>query len=810
MRLARVTGIGILLILVLALVAAAGGSIWLRRAMQAALPQLDGEAQLAGLSAPVTVRRDAHGVPHIEASSVDDLLRAQGYVTAQDRLWQMDMARRLAAGEAAAILGSKLVEHDRAQRVLAFRPTAERIVATLPPGQLHQMEAYASGVNRFIEDHPDDLPAEFRLLRYRPAPWRPLDTVLVALSMAQTLDTFWEDKLARERVSSILGPQLAADLYPTGSWRDHPPVASQPGISDPQPELPAIPLDESQIGAAGDRDLPGLRALIGSERGGCAECAAGSNEWAVSGAHTASGKPILSNDMHLTHGIPEIWYETELHAGSFHAAGVTVPGLPFITAGHNDHIAWGFTALYADVQDVYIEQTNDRGEYLATANGQQTWQPFEHSEERIQVHGAPDVVLHLERTEHGPVVTPLLPHEKRTLSLKWSLYDPGAVGLPLYALNAASDWASFRAALAGWWEPTLNVIYADDQGHIGYQAVGLIAQRAAGLQAVPVAPNPSGAGEWTGFIPFDQLPRALDPEDGVLATANSRVTPDGFPYQVTLEWANPYRNERIWKWLSGRKGLTAADMLKLQTDVYSEADQQLGFRFAYAIDHAGQTTAQQREAADLLRKWDGVVAVDSSAAAIIDAAKKAFWPAVLRPRLGEAWTLYSWAEKDYVREQLMTNTPAAWLPAQYKNWNDLLAAIVAQGLVDAHAPATLADWRYGSEHTVAIAHPLFSLLNVPGLPGFAAMSSVGPLPQSGDQTTVKQVTAKLGPSQRFTIDWAAPDAATENLVSGQSGNPLSPWFRDQWPSWYRGSTFVLPFTPGAVAASATHTLRLVP
>ena len=821
-RIARVSAISLVLILLVVALVGVIGSLWLRRSMQSALPTLDGEISLAGLSAPVTVRRDFHGVPHIEAANVDDMLEAQGYVTAQDRLWQMDMARRLAAGEAAEILGDKLIEHDTAQRIFAFRSTAERIVATMPADQLHQLEVYARGVNRFITDHPDRLPAEFRVLRYKPSPWRPVDTALVALSMAQTLDESWQDKLSREQLTARLGPTLAADLYPSGSWRDHPPVSSQPGISDPQPSLPAIPLDESQAVLSRPtqpllrvEDLLRLRELVGAQRDGCSDCAPGSNEWAVSGAHTVSGKPMLSNDMHLSHGIPEIWYETELHAGSFHAAGVTVPGLPFITAGHNDHIAWGFTALYGDVQDVYIEQTRNydgqgRGEYLATSNGAQTWQPFYHSQEHIRVRGAPDVVLSLDRTVHGPVVTPLLKNESRTLTLKWTLYDAKATGLPLYALNTASDWTSFRAALANWWEPTLNVIYADDQGHIGYQAAGFVPQRAAGLQPVPIALNPSGAGEWIGFLPFDELPSALDPEGGVLATANARVTPDGYPYQISLEWANPYRNERIWKYLSGRTRLTPADMLKLQTDIYSEIDQQLGFRFAYAVDHADKTSARQRAAADLLRKWDGRVSIDSPAAAIVDAAKKAFWPAVLRPRAGEAWQLYSWAEKDYAREQIIAHQPAAWLPAGYKDWNDFLAAILSSGLEEAHAPSALATWKYGSGHTIAIGHPLFSLLQLPGLPGFAKMSGVGPLPQSGDQTTVKQVSGKLGPSQRFTIDWSAPDQATENIVMGQSGDPLSPWYRDQWASWYGGTTFALPFTPAAVAAGTTHTLQLVP
>jgi penicillin amidase len=296
----------------------------------------------------------------------------------------------------------------------------------------------------------------------------------------------------------------------------------------------------------------------------------------------------------------------------------------------------------------------------------------------------------------------------------------------------------------------------------------------------------------------------------MVATANARVTPDDYPYQLTLEWANPYRNERIWKWLAGKQGLTSADMLKLQTDVYSEVDQQMGYRLAYAIDHASKTTPRLRAAADLLRGWDGVVGVDSSAAAIVNAAKEAFWPAILRPRLGDAWRVYQWSESDYAREQIIAHTPPEWLPQGYKSWDDFLTAIVAQGLEQQHAPLLLSHWKYGTEHTIEIDHPLFSMLQIPGLPGFKKMSSIGPLPQSGDPTTVKQVKGTLGPSQRFTMDWGSPDGATENIVMGQSGDPASPYFRDQWPYWYGGKTFALAFTEGAIAASTTHTLRLIP
>jgi penicillin amidase len=350
-------------LLTLLLLAAAVGVLWLRAAEKAALPMLDGELHLAGLSAPVTVRRDAHGVPHIEAAAQDDLFVAQGYVTAQDRLWQMDLLRRNANGELAEVMGSSMIRNDRMQRVLQIRKTAERVYANLSAEDRAGFDAYARGVNLFIEQHPDTLPAEFKLLHYRPQPWSGADSVSIGLMMAQTLDTHWYSKLEHERIAARLNnPKLEADLYPVGSWRDHPPTGAVVDLSQPHPEPPPATNDDeddddndnSQAGAAPPEreDLSALGALLGLPA--CAGCAPGSNNWVVAGRHTASGKPLLSNDMHLSLTEPNIWYTADLSAPGFQAAGVTLPGVPFVIAGHNEHVAWGFTALYADVQDLYM------------------------------------------------------------------------------------------------------------------------------------------------------------------------------------------------------------------------------------------------------------------------------------------------------------------------------------------------------------------------------------------------------------------------------------------------------------------------
>ena len=495
---ARYVGGLLFTLLIVALVAAVVGAVALKNAMRQQLPTIDGELHLPGLSAPVTVRRDAHGIPHIQAANMDDLLEAQGFVVAQDRLWQMDMARRYASGELAELLGPGVVEHDKVQRILQIRPTAEHLAANMPADQKREFEAFARGVNAFIAAHHDSLPAEFRLLGYTPRPWQPVDSWLVVLNMVSRLDTLYPWKLEREKVEARLGPTLAADLYPITTWRDHPPTQTMPDLTAPQQDIPDVPLDESQTSL---EDMLRLRKILRLGSPPCNECIPGSNEWAVSGAHTASGKPILSNDMHLEHSIPDIWHQEDLQAGDFHVSGVTTPGIPFIIEGHNAHISWGFTTLNGDVQDVYVEKTNAQGEYWAGTG----WRQPEHDQERIPVRFGSDVLLDVARTEHGPVITPMFPHETRMLALKWTLYTTPSASLPLQALDSAANWDEFRQAVSQWWAPTQNMAYADDQGHIGYQSVGVFPLHPAGLNAVPIVETGTPADrdhEWQGYLPL--------------------------------------------------------------------------------------------------------------------------------------------------------------------------------------------------------------------------------------------------------------------------------------------------------------------
>jgi penicillin amidase len=844
-------------LLALLLAIACAGALWLRAAARAALPVLDGEIHLAvsggmtgsggtglpapALSAPVLVRRDLDGVPHIDAATENDLFLAQGYVTAQDRLWQMDIFRRNANGELAEILGPSMLRHDKMQRVLQLRLTARRIYAQLPAADRARLDAYARGVNLFIAQHEDaqhqdaqhqgsqqqgsqsgnSLPPEFRLLDYHPRPWNGVDSVSVGLMMVQMLDTHWEVKLSRELVAARLhNSKLEADLYPVGSWRDLPPsgielIKPAPAIDGDQDDdeddrvqaNAAQPADHAAQ-PAGHEDPRALRLLLGLPA--CEGCVPGSNNWVIAGQHTASGKPLLSNDMHLALTEPNIWYMADLRAQGrdghpgYHAAGVTLPGIPFVIAGHNQHVAWGFTALYADVEDLFVEELDGKGNYR-TVDGR--WKPLAVDHEVIHVRGGEDVKLDVKSSSHGPLLNPILTHETRPIALQWTLYDPVLNALPLYQLNVASNWAEFSAALGSWCSPTQNVVYSDDQGHIAYHAIGRVPLRPAGLMGVPIRneENRSGAHEWRGYIPFDAMPRALDPPSGFLATANSRVTTDKSPYPLSLEWVDPYRVQRIDKALQGRNQLHSFDMLAVQTDVYSEVDQEMAHRFAYAIDHTPGIDDRLRQAARLMRDWDGRLTTDSAAASLVTQTRRALWPLILEPKLGADAKEYEWAERDFAEEEIVMRAKTDWLPPGYKNWDALLTEAVRRGMEQGNAPEDVALWSYGSWHVVDIEHPLARFL-----PLIGRIAGTGPQPQSGDTTTVKQVGRAFGPSQRFTMDWSDIDGSTENIVLGESGNPLSPYFRDQWNDWYGGTTFALPFSESAVAAQTRHTLRLLP
>ncbi|HYX70178.1 MAG TPA: penicillin acylase family protein [Terriglobales bacterium] len=792
----------LLFLVVLLLAALVGAGIWVYAAARAALPQLDGRLPVAGLATPVTVVRDAQGVPHISAANLDDLFFAQGYVTAQDRLWQMDVTRRYARGELSEILGEPFLKLDRRQRVLGLRATAERMLAETPPDERAQAQAYVNGVNAYQASHAGRLPLEFRILRYQPRPWTLVDCYAIGLNMAELLSHPFDGQVVHEKVLARLGAERSADLYPERSWRDHPPGADPKSLQpsrNPDDEDSDPARDSSVTRALPPASLERLRNLLD------APLTPGSNDWVVSGAHTVSGKPLLSNDMHLPHSIPNVWYEAHLQAGDFDVAGVTLPGNPYVVVGHNRRIAWGFTALVADVHDLFVETFNAAGQYQTP----QGWRAPEHRREVIHIKGRPDAVLDVLVTRHGPVVTPLLSGEHRQLALQWTVNDTAGFRYPFFELDSARNWEEFRHALSQLSAPVLNVVYADVDGHIGYQAVGRIPLRKSGDGALPV-PGADDAHEWSGYIPFDALPRVFDPPWGVLATANNRVTPDAYPYFVTGQWFPPYRAERIYRVLESGRTFSPADMLALQTDISSDFDRYCAERFVYAVEHAEHPSPRVRRAAELMRGWDGRLTLDSAAATLETRSRTELVRLLLQPHVGGLWGEVTSPDRPALMsgsglEEILLHEPARWLPSGYKNYNDLLAAAVAAAVSEPEAPRNLAAWHWGEASPIVLQHPLFGRV-----PLLARWAGPGRQPQSGGSYTVKQVGRAFGPSERMTVDFSNLDGSTLNIVTGQSGQIFSPYFMDQWTAWYEGTTFPLPFSAEAVRGAAKHTLTLLP
>src|SRR5271155_1790181 len=836
-----------LCLLLVALIAAVWWLYWFARTP---LPQLDGSVAVPGISSKIRVVRDGQGVPTIEAARLEDLFFAQGYVTAQDRLWQMGMMRRAAAGELSEVIGEDTVKMDREERILGLRLAAEAAEKNISTRDRVYFDAYARGVNAFLESHRDRLSLEFRLMKYTPRPWTVTDSMLVGARMVQDLNHYSDPPaLTREKILAKLGPELTADLYVNSSWRDRPPTdrrrmedepaASSEDEDDDDDDEEIEPQGGSRlISALPVRQVPrdSSTALDGAGRVSTeAEEAesfrSGSNNWVVSGQHTVSGKPLLSNDMHLDHQMPNLWFAAHLRVsgGNFDVAGVTLPGVPFVIVGHNQRIGWGFTNVGPTVEDDFIEEFNAQGQYKTPAG----WRDAEHRRETIHVKGKPDVVMDVATTRHGPIITELLSGETRKIALRWTLQD--GEGLVFFDVNSAQNWNEFRKAFSNFYAPGQNVMYADVDGHIGYQATGRVPIRAAGDGSVP-ASGSDDAHEWKGWLPYDEMPHVYDPPSGILATANGRITPDGYKYSISTEWDAPWRTDRIYRVLESGKKFAPADMLALQMDVSSTYDRLCADKLVYAIDHATGASARAKRAADILRDWDGRMSADSAAPTIATKVRHELVRMLLEPKLGPApgspvaksdgesdavsstlsWKTYHWSMSSVWLENVLTKQPARWLPPGYANYDALLTAavenVVRQTQSTANpqanestAPSDLNQWKWGEDYPVEIDH-----LVLKQLPLIGRYTAPGLHPLSGSTATVKQVGRDFGPSERATWNFANFDESTLNLVTGESGIFLSPYYMDQWTAWYGGSTFAFPFSQAAIERQRAHEMVLEP
>lgn len=613
--------------------------------------------------------------------------------------------------------------------------------------------------------------------------------------MAKLLSTTWPSELLRAKVTEKVGPEFARDLYVSRSPLDRPVAESRAAPRRPE---------RRRIYLAGCQHDP--RELLAHLSATQVE-AAGSNNWAVAGSRTASGKPLLANDPHLPHLLPAVWFAIHLKAPGLDVAGVSLPGIPFVIIGHNQRIAWGMTNLWPDVQDLYVERfhANDPHRYL-TPTG---WQTVGRRLETIKVRGEPDVQLEILRTRHGPIV-----HDdgKQKLALRWTALEPEQFAFPFYEINRAQDWDEFRTALSLYGGPAQNIVYADVDGNIGYYGAGRVPIRRRGRGEVPVRGETSDY-DWVGTIPFPEMPQASNPPMGILATANNRVVPDDYSHYLTDRWDAPYRIARIYELLENQSGFKPEGFLRLQGDIASHPD----FFVSQQLAAAARDVSELAEAADILSSWDGQMRATDAAPLLTDTARRILLENLLRPKLGNDWTAYSWPANPLFLENVLRERPARWLPGSHADYDALLRETlrkVLQQLAEefplpraGNLPraGTLRRLRWGDRLQVHFNHPVSNIL-----PRFAARWLGVGGPQSGGRYAVKQMTRQFGPSMRMVVDLANFDRSLLNITVGQSGHLLSPYYRDQFAAWDSIQSFPFSFSDSAVQQAARHRLQLLP
>ncbi len=704
-----------------------------------------------GVGARARVDRDALGVPHISAASIEDALFVQGYVTAQDRMWQMDALRRVAAGRLAEIAGPAALESDREMRQLRLERIAEEQGRRLASADRAALTAYARGVNSYLEEHRGRLPVEFAQMGYDPRPWRTTDSLLMGLYMYAGLSSTWRKEIAKGHLLEGGDAAKVNALYPV---------------------------------RAGTEIEPG------------------SNAWALAGRHTATGKPLLSNDPHLEYSIPGIWHAVHLRAPGMNVAGVALPGVPCVIIGHNDRIGWGLTNLHFDVQDLYIEKVNAAtGRYAFRGQVEQA----RLERDVLPVKGARPLEFAQWVTRHGPVFA----DGNRFVALRWAAADASGFGFPLLDLDRARDWRQFTAALARYPGPAQNFVYADVDGNIGYHAAGRLPIRKNYTGDAPVDGS-SGEFEWEGFIPFEQLPSSYNPPSGVIVTANQNPFPANYTYAVGGNFTSPYRADQIAHLLAVKRGgWTADEMLGIQKDVYSAFCDILARQAVAAYDRRGGDRAGLAPAISVLRSWKGQMEIGSAAPVIT----MLFYEHLLHA-FGDRASAGKGLEYDPPMRSggdSVQMAPAAveqLLRARPKDWFGDYDELVLRTLSDAVEEGrrmwgrNVEKWDWGQANRLVVEHPVLSRLPLVG-----GYFNIGPVPQSGSTTSVKQTTRRMGPSMRMTVDFAALDRSWLNLVAGESGHALSRHYKDQWGAYYYGRSFRMEFEKVAVKSSVEFVPR---
>jgi penicillin G amidase len=858
--------VAVLIVLLIAVAAGVGAIAWITGR---ALPQTSGTVAITGLQETATVRRDLNGIAQISAASPHDLFLAQGYVHAQERMWQMEVWRHISSGRLAELFGPGSLDDDKFIRTLGWRAAAERDLAVLAPETRAVLDAYADGVNAWLDTHRDQLGLAFVATGADPEPWTALDTLAWGKVQAWNLGGNMTSELFRYLADARLGdPARTDELFPTreggpvivpGSDGEPPPPDEAPEAAEAHDvnrhvaKGPVAGLTDDQVDAWADVGRLGSEALtiagLDDSQGGLAsQHAIGSNDWVVGPAMSTTGGALLANDPHLGISMPSVWYIKGIHcapvtdACPYDVAGVTFPGLPGIILGHNARIAWGATNVEPDTQDLVIEtpDPSDPNRYMGPDGSPRE---FATRTERIAVKGGDAVEMTVRETVHGPILNDVEERLKDAplMALRWTSTSPD-IGPDrtvesFLKLMTATDFDSFREALSGYVAPSQNLVYADVDGHIGYQMPGAIPIRSDpdDRGARPVSGS-DGTGEWTGTIPFEELPTASDPEEGWIVTANNAVTDESYPYFIGAEFDPGYRAERIIDLVNdyGQDGLNLPEMSAIQTDTAPLRARDI----VLAIADARPSTADGSLIAQGIAEWDGSCVVDSTGCAAYMAWEYRVLRGIFDDELGPLARDYvgsatSWA----ALENALADPDSPW-------WDDVTtpttetAEQVIAGAMDtagAELRAAFGDpesWTWGRMHTATFREPT---LGSSGIGPLEWYFNAGPLAVDGADGAIDASYYRLSraypdpedpefqplgiaglftvtnlPTYRLVMDMSDLDGARIVITTGQSGLPFDRHYTDQIEPWRTGTTLPLPFTSAAVDAATVATLTLEP